>query len=96
MKHFKQFLFNLDYRVTYLYRLYIKKIHDCDNCSYFGGCMCNHIDADGNCLGWKSAGWHPIKEWLYHRKIKKMTKQFKIEHGEINLDSLNSLLRDWE
>ena len=73
----KHFLFNLDYRITYLYRLYIKRYHDCDNCSYFGGCMCDHIDADGKCLGWESAGWHPIKGWLYNRKINKMVKKYK-------------------
>lgn len=25
----------------------------CDNCKYFGGCCCDHVDADGNCLGWE-------------------------------------------
>lgn len=73
----KQFLFNLDYRIVYLYRLYILKEHDCDNCSYFGGCMCDHIDEDGNCLGWESAGWHPFSTWLYHHRIKKMAKKYK-------------------
>ena len=73
----KHFLFNLDYRIKYLYRLYIERYHDCDNCSYFGGCMCDHIDADGNCLGWESAGWHPFSTWLYNHRIKKMVKKYK-------------------
>ena len=25
----------------------------CDNCKYFGGCCCDHVDEDGNCLGWE-------------------------------------------
>lgn len=25
----------------------------CDNCKYFGGCCCDHVDEDGKCLGWE-------------------------------------------
>lgn len=77
IKCIKIFLFNFNYRLTYLYRLYIKKIHDCDNCGYFGGCMCDHIDEHGNCLGWKSAGWHPIHGFIYDMKIRRLAKKYR-------------------
>ena len=25
----------------------------CENCGWFGGLMCDHIDENGKCLGWK-------------------------------------------
>ena len=27
----------------------------CDNCRFFGGCCCDHVDDDGKCLGWELA-----------------------------------------
>ena len=73
----KKFWFNFRWRCIYLYDLYIKKIHDCDNCKYFGGLMCDHVDENYNCLGWESAGWHPIKTWLYNYRLKKFVKKMK-------------------
>lgn len=70
------------FRLIYLYRLYILKEYDCDNCQYFGGCCCDHVDANGNCLGWESAGWHPIQTWLYYRKINKLVKEYKKKYGK--------------
>ena len=70
-------LFNIDYRIHYLINLYIKNIKDCHNCRFFGGCMCNHIDEEGNCLGWENEKWYPFKDWSYHRKIAKMVKIMK-------------------
>ena len=29
------------------------KEEECDSCDYFGGLMCDHVDENGKCLGWK-------------------------------------------
>ena len=31
----------------------INYLATCDNCEYFGGCCCDHLDENGKCLGWK-------------------------------------------
>lgn len=71
--------FNFKWRIYYFMRLYIKHIHDCDNCWYFGECMCDHIDENGKCLGWKNENWYPLKNYFYNRKIKKIAKILKKE-----------------
>ena len=69
------------FRLIYLYRLYILKEYDCDNCRYFGGCCCDHIDENGNCLGWESAGFHPIEDFKYRRMIRRLVRQAKKQGG---------------
>ena len=29
------------------------EVHDCDNCKWFGGLMCDHVDENYKCLGWE-------------------------------------------
>ena len=36
-----------------LWRTYILSEKDCDNCDYFGGLMCDHVDENFKCLGWE-------------------------------------------
>lgn len=74
IKKIKEIKFNFIWRCIYLYNLYIKRIHDCDNCKYFGGLMCDHVDENNKCLGWESAGWHPIKNFIYYYRMKKLVK----------------------
>ena len=57
-----EIMFNLKWRMHYLIHLYIEHIHDCDNCGYFGGCMCDHVDENGKCLGWKNDNWFLSQE----------------------------------
>ena len=56
---------------------YIHKIHDCDNCKYFGGLMCDHVDADWNCLGWEPMKWQPIKNLKQRYYMRKISKKWK-------------------
>lgn len=30
------------------------EVHDCDNCKWFGGLMCDHVDENYKCLGWEA------------------------------------------
>lgn len=30
------------------------EVHDCDNCKWFGGLMCDHVDENFKCLGWEA------------------------------------------
>lgn len=60
-----------------IWRTYILHQEDCDNCKYFGGCCCDHIDEQGNCLGWERANLNPINKWIYNYKLKKMVRKFK-------------------
>ena len=65
------------YECRELWRTYILRQKDCDNCKYFGGCCCNHIDKNGKCLGWERADLNPIHEWQYKQQIKRIVKQLK-------------------
>ena len=56
------------------WRTFILKQQDCDNCKYFGGVMCDHVDADLHCLGWERASFNPILKWKYKRLIRRMSK----------------------
>ena len=68
-----QILFNIDYNLTRL----INHTHDCENCKYFGGLMCTHVDENNKCLGWEKYKRRPIKTWLYKQKIKKLAKKMR-------------------
>ena len=30
------------------------EVHNCDNCKWFGGLMCDHVDENYKCLGWEA------------------------------------------
>lgn len=30
------------------------EVHDCENCKWFGGLMCDHVDENYKCLGWEA------------------------------------------
>ena len=49
----------------------------CENCRYFGGLMCDHIDEEGNCLGWERTGWHPIKNMAYRIRMKRLVRKMR-------------------
>ena len=46
-------------------------------CEYFGGCVCDNCDEEGNCLGWKRANLNPIDRWIYQYRIKKLAKKLQ-------------------
>lgn len=56
------------------WRTFIRKEQDCDNCKYYGGVMCDHVDVDLHCLGWERASFNPILKWKYKRLIRRMSK----------------------
>ena len=62
---------NIKWHIFNFYKNYIFHQKTCDNCKYFGGLMCDHIDKNGNCLGWEKHKNHPIKNFIYRRKIKR-------------------------
>ena len=39
--------------------------------------MCDHIDEEGNCLGWERPGWHPIKNIAYRIRIKRLARKMR-------------------
>ena len=42
------------------YKKHIQSIEiyqDCESCYHFGGCMCDNLDENGNCLGWEPIDW---------------------------------------
>ena len=67
----KKHTFQFTYECYKWWRTYILRQEDCDNCKYFGGCYCDHLDDNGNCLGWERADLNPIHKWQYQYKIKK-------------------------
>lgn len=62
-----------------IWRTYILHQQDCDNCKYFGGCCCDHLDEYGNCLGWERANLSFIHKWIYQYKIKRLAKKLKVD-----------------
>ena len=73
MSAMAQLLFNVDYNFTRL----IHNIKDCENCKYFGGLMCDHVDAEGHCLGWERYHPHYLKNIRYKMKIKKLARKMR-------------------
>lgn len=73
----KHKIYQFKWEVWQLWRTYILHQEDCDNCEHFGGCVCDNIDGDGNCLGWKRANLNPIDRWHYERMIKRLAKEIK-------------------
>ena len=57
--------------------LYWHHKETCETCKYFGGLMCDHIDEEGNCLGWERPGWHPIKNMAYRIRMKKLVRKMR-------------------
>jgi hypothetical protein len=56
---------------------YLSSVHDCENCRYFGGLICNHLDEDFNCLGWERIRWQPIKTAIWRYKIWALSRKLK-------------------
>ena len=75
----KKHTFQFTYECYEWWRTYILRQEDCDNCKYFGGCCCDHLDDNGNCLGWERADLNPIHKWQYQYKIKKLVKELKTD-----------------
>ncbi len=64
-------LHQVKWKIWDFYRTNILHQKDCDNCKYFGGLMCAHVDEKGKCLGWEKYKNHPIKDFIYRRRIKR-------------------------
>lgn len=73
----KNKVYQFKWEVWQFWRTYILHQEDCDNCRFFGGCCCDHIDEEGNCLGWERADLNPINRQIYQYKIKKLVKKLK-------------------
>lgn len=67
----------LYFKIYEFYRLHILHQHDCDNCKYFGGLMCNHVDENNKCLGWEKVKYHPIQNFKRKRLMKKVLDKSK-------------------
>lgn len=46
-------IFNLKYNIIEFINNYILRKEYCDYCYYFGGLICDHIDENGKCLGFR-------------------------------------------
>ena len=68
-------------------RHYILHKKECDYCYYFGGCMCDHIDAYGNCLGFKP---YTLKNKIQNRRLQRKINKWVEE----NKDYLKELIKD--
>ena len=87
MDTLKNKIIQLKFQFYDIYRTYILKQKDCDNCAYFGGLMCDHIDENGKCLGWKKIKFNPlyrIKDAIHIHKVKKMIKKINKELKELD------------
>ena len=83
----KEKIIQFKWRIWDFWRTYILRQQDCDNCRYFGGCCCDHIDENGNCLGWERIKFDPfnrIKMTIYLHKVKKLMKQINKELKELD------------
>lgn len=77
MRKLKDQWIQFRFSVWEFYRTYILHQQDCDNCKYFGGLMCDHIDEQGNCLGWEQYKWTPIKNLKRKIQIKRLNRKMR-------------------
>ena len=79
MKKLKYKLVQLYFEVWLLWRTYVLRNEACENCKYFGGLCCDHVDEKGNCLGWERANLNPIHRWIYNYRLKKLVKNLEVK-----------------
>lgn len=41
--------------------------------------MCDHVDENNKCLGWEKYKRHPIKDFQYKIKIKRLAKKLRTD-----------------
>lgn len=71
----KKHLFQLRWKIHIFIENYILRKEYCDYCYYFGGLMCDHIDENGNCLGFRR---YTLKDKIkYRRTQRKINKWIK-------------------
>ena len=75
LQKIKYFIFTIDYKLSRL----IRNTKDCENCKYFGGLMCDHVDENNKCLGWEKYERHPIKELRHKIRIKRLVKKLRVD-----------------
>lgn len=75
----------LKFKFYDFWRTYILKEHDCDNCKYFGGLMCDHIDENGKCLGWERDKFNLKKWWRYYKTKRIINSYIKEQLNESKL-----------
>ena len=68
-----QLIFNIDYNIS----RFIHHTKDCENCKYFGGLMCDHVDENNKCLGWEKYHRHPLKSIRRKIQIKRLAKKLR-------------------
>ena len=70
-------IFNLKYNVVEFINNYILRKKYCDYCYYFGGLICDHIDENGKCLGFRRyKSIDKIKYKYTQYKINKILKKY--------------------
>lgn len=74
MNKFKYNLLQLYFELYDWWRTFVLKQQDCDNCKYYGGLMCTHVDVDWNCLGWERKSFNPFRKWQYRQLIRRLNK----------------------
>jgi hypothetical protein len=77
IKQINKIIFNLKYNIKEFINNYILRKKYCDYCYYFGGLMCDHIDENGNCLGFRRYKiMDKIKYKYTQYKINKIVKKY--------------------
>ena len=71
-------IFNLKYNIIEFINNYILRKEYCDYCYYFGGLICDHIDENGKCLGFRRYKIiDKIKNKYTQYKINKILKKYQ-------------------
>lgn len=66
-----------------LYYSHILRDKDCKYCRYFGGLICDHLDENDNCLGFKRFTIKDrINSYRHHRRFLKMMKALDNTKGK--------------
>ena len=70
-------IFNLKYNIIEFINNYILRKEYCDYCYYFGGLMCDHIDENSKCLGFRRYKIIDKIKYKYTKyKINKILKKY--------------------
>lgn len=75
----KKNLNELKWKIHIFIENYILRKQYCEYCYYFGGLICDHIDENGKCLGFRR---YTLKNKIQDRKIQKKLDKWAKTHKE--------------
>lgn len=78
-KNLKIHLYELKWKIHTFIENYILRKEYCDYCYYFGGLICDHIDENGECLGFRR---YTLKDKIRYKRTQRKYDKWAEAHRE--------------